>query len=688
MSKVRTTSILLISLFLILSARTFGQNSSQTDSIVLIAKQYADSVVLRWAPSNYLLMERMRKEGVYIERRRIGEKTFRRQNVTPIKALRLEEFEEKANTDDKYVYAAAHALYEKVNSEKDYVAPMSMALEKYQEQNQRYAMAALSADLSSEAASALGWRYCDTKVEKGALYEYRIVLEELDRPNPLKSNPKRLSLVSQKPLGKVEEFRIDSGDKELMLIWPKYINDSRFIAYHVEYSRDGGNTWIRHNELPKLTSSADLEALENTYVVPLEKNYVSSRYRVIGYDSFADESLPSKVIEAYGLDLTAPMPPTEVRARDLLDGRMEIQWTNLSEALDHAGFIVTRSRTFDGNYQPITTQPISKSSTSFIDENPYPYIPNYYAIYSLDTAGNVLRSNITTGLWIDNEVPSTPEGLVGRVDSTGRVVLIWSPGEEPDLLGYRVYKSYAKNREFIQITKDIIHQNYFFDETSLKALDQKVYYKIVAIDNAFNPSEYSTILSLRKPDKIPPSSPTFHNFEASAESITLEWNPSSSNDVVRQEIWRKQGDESWELYTQLDTLQNSFTDKKVRANQKYAYRVSAIDEAGWMTSSKSISLYTGNHIRFHPITEFSISQEEFSGGIVIKWSEPIDQGRMIIYKSQGNAPLRAYKYVSGDATVFTDNPASAGEVFNYALQYIGDSGQRGKRSEIQSITLK
>jgi hypothetical protein len=67
----------------------------------------------------------------------------------------------------------------------------------------------------------------------------------------------------------------------------------------------------------------------------------------------------------------------------------------------------------------------------------------YFALKSTDDAGNVSAiSNIVRWDWVyDTSPPATPTGLTANVTMSGSVHLHWNANSEPDLGGYKIYRS-------------------------------------------------------------------------------------------------------------------------------------------------------------------------------------------------------------------------------------------------------
>jgi hypothetical protein len=98
-------------------------------------------------------------------------------------------------------------------------------------------------------------------------------------------------------------------------------------------------------------------------------------------------------------------------------------------------------------------------------------------------------------------------------------------------------------------------------------------------------SEPSPVLEVNRPDVIPPSPALIGDYKVLPDGIRLTILPSSSRDVVRHEIYRREGTEDWELLTTLTDIPSSWVDQHVSPQTEYRYKVIAIDDNGLASHS-------------------------------------------------------------------------------------------------------
>ncbi len=173
-----------------------------------------------------------------------------------------------------------------------------------------------------------------------------------------------------------------------------------------------------------------------------------------------------------------------------------LEWEFLKEGNKFIkGFELNKSNKVDGNYKTVIKNiPVKTRKIQYDKLDP----TNYFTITAIGKQGNSRTSYPVLVQPVDSIPPVKPVGLEGKVDSLGVVTLKWKANIEPDMLGYRVFKGNNKNEEYSQITVKPHVATTFYDSVSVKSLNNKVYYKIVAVDKRFNMSKYSASFNLKK----------------------------------------------------------------------------------------------------------------------------------------------------------------------------------------------
>jgi len=97
-------------------------------------------------------------------------------------------------------------------------------------------------------------------------------------------------------------------------------------------------------------------------------------------------------------------------------------------------------------------------------------------------------SNIINIEYKDLTPPKAPEDLT-VIGGIGRISLSWEKNKEPDLAGYRVYRSNISGKGYELLNKELIRVE-FYDDISVER-GKKYFYVITAVDNSKNANESS-----------------------------------------------------------------------------------------------------------------------------------------------------------------------------------------------------
>jgi hypothetical protein len=287
---------------------------------------------------------------------------------------------------------------------------------------------------------------------------------------------------------------------------------------------------------------------------------------------------------------------------------------------------------------------------------------------------------------VDSIPPAKPVGLAGLIDTSGIVHLHWRRGKEPDLMGYLVYSANNANHIFTPVTKDFLADSTFADSITLATLTKHIYYKVVAFDKNRNPSSYSEILELKRPDKVPPVAPVFNNFRLTDSTVVLSWVTSSSEDVASQILYRREKGKDWVLYAKLTVKINSYIDPDVKKHAWYEYSLEAIDDAG-LHSQKSFPV----NVRIYDsgkrpdISDFKVTKSTDGKSLQLSWiyKEKGDYW-FIIYRSVNGSDMITYRNLKGDQRSNTDNYLTKG-TFQYSIKAVYKDG--GESQMIKSIAV-
>lgn len=670
----------------LLALKGYGQQDTVvTESVAVSARPSPDSIVLRWAPLDLHSWHLGNESGYRIERYTLS----RRDVILAVPELTIvqhalrplpESEWERLVIRDPYAAIAAQALFGDRFEVDIQQSDVFTIVNKVRENEQRFAFALFSADMSPAVARASGLWFSDYDIRENEKYLYRIVLNASDKlrgsffvgPGDPYELPKPANLSAT------------FNDRLVSLKWekPKII---QYTAYLLERSVDGRN-FLRISESPLMTVSPT-ETSDTRYEYAVDSLPDISQvyhYRVRGITPFGETGPPSDVVKGKGIPVVSQVP--YIRSAISADNTsIDLQWEFPPENEDAIkGFDVERAAEPTGKFKSLTNVLLSKQRRSFTDIAPGR--SNYYRVVAYSLDGDLYPSHIYYAHLVDSIPPSPPKGLLAEVDDEGEISLTWDPNPEADIYGYRVYKAYHMSEELAQLTTAPLHGSRTSDRVNLNTLNEHVYYSVMAIDQNQNHSSLSPPLKVSLPDKVKPQPPVTLPVKSDASGISLSWRPGGSPDVIEYKVYRRTSiDENWQqvfVVAANDDSLYAYHDINAHVGVKYVYTILSIDDAGLESEPAPpvIGAIPVNVLEKAPeLKKPGINREE--NALTLAWALPegnIEAFR--IFRSVENEPMVAYKTIKGDQAQFLD-VIIPGRTYRYRVMAIFANGQQSALSK-------
>ncbi len=657
------------------------------DQIAVLGRPSSDSITLRWAPLNFEVWQKGNNYGYVIKRYTIVRDSsvllppeLQILNSDPIQPKKLDDWEPLVKRD-KYSAIAAQAIYGdrfEVNlSESDIMTIVN----KSKEQEQRYSFALFCADMSATTAIASGLLYTDKSIKKNEKYLYRVEL--FNNADSIRGSV-FIGAKDAYQLPTPKELIVDFKFPLVSIQWEKDMF-GYYSAYRIERSTNGTIfETVSDNPLvtlsPGKTDQGRYEyASDSISIIGAEYHY-----RVRGISPFGELGPPSEVVKGKSTKSLSSVPFI-TEGEVLNNGAVRLIW-ELSEEENSSikGFVVERAEKVKGDYLVVSKELLPAISRTFeyVETNQI----NYYRVRTLVSNGDEYVSPPYLLQLIDSIAPLTPVDLQVKVDEFGNVQLNWKENSEPDIFGYRVYRSNFSDEELVMLTGSPISNTSFADKVNVNALQESVFYSIAAVDRNQNESIISSRAKLVLPDKIKPQAPVFLPVKGSEHGVSLRWLPSGSADVVRYDVYRKASrSDNWIRLKMLDTTTDSifqYMDSHSESGEANVYTVVAVDDSG--LESEPAAPVRGVKIdnTLQPaITwkEYTINKE--SKTLTLHWvyqAEEVAEFR--IYRSVDSGALSLYRTIEATTNYFTDKIFSAKQ-YNYAVLPVFKNGAKAKMSE-------
>lgn len=674
--------------------------AQETSKIAVLAKPSQDSIMLRWAPSTPQAWHILNKYGYQIHRYTIMRdgkllaKPMREQlTPQPIKPWPLEAWQQKVEADDKYFSIAAQALYgETFVVEESQQNGISKIINQAKERESRYSFALFSADLSYDVAKAMGLAYVDHTAKSNEKYLYRIFSAVAEKNTKIDTGFVYAGFVDFKPLPKPIEVKVQAEKRGVMISWNQEAFKRIFTTYIVERSQDDGITFSTLSDEGVVNPEQD-EKTESRRAFKLDTASALNRklvYRVKGISPFGEIGPASdtvSVIVGHELEASASISSAQVIGK-----AVKITWEMPQQPAEIIGFDVEKSNHPQTGFKKVNPKMLSPTVRTFTDQATNN--SNYYRIKTYGKGQKSTLSYPTFAQLVDSIPPAPPVELKGIADKNGLVKLSWKANTEKDLAGYRIYRGNAENADFVQVSRKAVKTNAYTDTIELKTLTKTVYYKLVAVDSRFNPSEFSEPLSVKRPDVVPPMPPSFVEVRSSTQGIFLAWHNSSSDDVVRHELYRtKKGEENWKSIAMFKDTVHVFTDTTAQLTQEYRYKVTAFDDSNLSTDSKPFSAKRLDLGIKPAVTTASAIVDRENQQIILNWKYAAPKVESyLLYRAEQGKPWRLYQTLKPSATLqkdkshqFLDTQLFINTIYQYRIKVAFSDGTESAFSKVMTI---
>ncbi|RAW02136.1 fibronectin type III domain-containing protein [Pseudochryseolinea flava] len=665
--------------FSIFTTPNFAQDSTAVgeEPIGVIARPSADSIALRWAPTKASHWLTANKFGYIVERYavvkngvmlKVPEKTIL--SSSPIKPWPEEQWAKY--TSSKYAMVAAQALFGETFEINIEQSDVMQIVNKSRENEQRFSIALFCADMSPIVAKASGLYYVDKNIQPNTKYLYRISVQT---PTDTLRGSIFIDTNEKYVLPKVIEASAESSANIVSLKWNQQTGSRHYTSYSIERSENGKdflalsditNVGVTNQgkQDPRYQYASDTLAM-------LDKEY---SYRIRGVTPFGEHGPASDIVSVKGTQLvTANVFITSALSTD--NKTIDVQWEfPQSQELGLKGFEVTRAQKSSGPYKSVHRDVLPVSSRAFKDITPEQ--TSYYKVKAHTLDGREITSMPYLTLLVDSVPPATPTGLSGKVDQEGRVRISWKPNPDSDIYGYRIYRAYYKSEEFAQLTAGPLQDTIFNDRVTLKSLNEKVHYKIMAIDKNQNHSTLSATLSLSLPDKVPPMPPVWLPVKSIAKGVTLTWLPGGSEDVTSYALYRKEST-GWKKIFSTPANSNdtsyTYTDTTLQTTEAQHYTILAIDDAGLESPPSPVVSGFKLPQNKEAVKLKLLPLDRSTKQITIAWSHTGGNvANYRIYKKINDNALQLYKTTRNKE--FTDTALSPGQTYTYQVMIVFTNG--------------
>ncbi|MBC5837502.1 fibronectin type III domain-containing protein [Flavobacterium muglaense] len=727
----RSLLVLLILAFCFIAT---GVDAQQKDSlsapepqIMVTARPKQDGkIMLRWAVTTAKAWRKLNSYGYELKRY-----TIIRNKITlaqPIekklgifKPKPLDQWAKIIETNDNAAVMGQSLYGEKF--ELGGIKDLQSIINLSEEQEQRFTWGLYATDQDFETAQMAGLGYIDTEVNANEKYVYKLTSLVPQTELLIKDGGVFIGMQDYEALPKPLDLSGTFLEGKTMLSWNYAIHKQLYNSYFIERS-DDGITFKRLNDLPITTlNNSDKSDAKRMFYIDSISNGQTYHYRILGKTIFGETSPASAIVFGKGEKLLAFVP--HITTKNYLDDkRIILEWDFLEEGnKEIKGFELNRSDKVNGDYKVIVKN-IPPNARKILYDNLQP--TNYLTITAIGLNGSNRTSFPALVQPVDSIPPVKPMGFKGTIDSLGVVRLQWEANKDKDILGYRIFRGNNRNEEYSQITISPHLTTVYLDSVGVKNLNTKVYYTLVAVDQRFNMSEPSDILELKKPDFIKPTQPIFKAYQIKDSKVIMDWTSSSSEDVVKHEIYRKeenspdwvllhtvssrqstvsrgqsaggskQGEESSKqsAVNNTETAQTeklpteTWTDDQVVEGNQYSYTIVAVDDSGLQSDQAPALTVIIPKTSLPPaIRGLNSFVDKTNHYIELYWSlyKEVNVAEIAIYKGEKDKPITLFRNVLPTVNRIVDEQVKPNNEYTYLFRAVFKDG---RMSEITKLNVK
>jgi hypothetical protein len=309
---------------------------------------------------------------------------------------------------------------------------------------------------------------------------------------------------------------------------------------------------------------------------------------------------------------------------------------------------------------------IDFTEDEFVDRNVDEGVMYYYFLLNKESGEFELCSDTLAYMIPDQTPPAPPMNLTGEVDDNGKVRLRWDANTEPDILGYDVARYTGDSgRTNYQLNAKRILKTEFEDDLGNRS--QRAYrYVVYAVDQAYNRSEASEEIRLRRPDDIPPEKPIFTYSNSEDQVIRLKWTQNFEEDFSHYNVYIKTPESESPEITKWN--RNIYRDT-IDFEGKVQVYIRAVDLDGNESEPSNIFEFTLNSPNgmLLPTNGHAIDSAR---GIYISWEYEFnkDLRGFLIERQNEDGSWQLIKDLQGDGTTFLDRHASSKSAQNYRIK--------------------
>jgi fibronectin type 3 domain-containing protein len=413
----------------------------------------------------------------------------------------------------------------------------------------------------------------------------------------------------------------------------------------------------------------------------------SLTYWVVGIDAFGRSSEPSAPAGLTVRDLAAPAPPPALEAH-IAGDTVVLRWSPSPDS-DLATYQAWRASGREGPFERLGA-PLPADSREMRDPGRSAGSVAWYRVTARDAAG--LESEPSSSVPVevpDLVAPPAPDSLVGLAD-TGRITLGWRPVAARDVRGYRVYRASDTTHAPGLLTARPVGSPTFTDSIP-RGADHPYYYRVTAVDSAYNESAASPVLAIAPPDVTPPSAPRIAAVTPDEDLLVIRWLSNPERDVVAYRLrYRAHGDSVWiEPSHSLGPARTVDSLRGIAPRRRYELALVAVDDAGNRSEPSPTVTAEAHHRQPPRAAELRAARADpATTSVAIEWGD-LGPGvvRVDVLRRVAGGEAVRLGTVHPAARTFLDRPVPMGSTLAYGIRVLDAHGNAAEPRAWKRVTL-
>ena len=541
----------------------------------------------------------------------------------------------------------------------------------------------------------LGNYYEDTQVTAGNSYRYRIVRASESVTNPLAESV-LLTMGSSALSEPVDSLNFKLRKRAVDFRWKP--EPDRYYGVKVFRSETPDSLGKLVTKDPILVSTVldpNGKAVYPEYFFSEEKlaEKKTYYYTFVGVGFFGEQLKASKPIRVRIKDDTFPEAPLNIQ-KVVYGKAVQLNWYKEKSEDDFAGYRIYQGRAKAKD--SVLFNAVNEELLPFADSSHRLSVPEFglyfFKVAAVDEEGNEAFSAELVVDVIDNEPPAIPIN-VRVISDTARLVITWDKNPEPDILGYKIYRSVKNDESNLSLrSADLLRENIFYDSLPANALNEFTY-AVIALDTSMNESKLSKPATNVMVDILPPKQPFLKQVYRADDKVVIEWVRNTELDLVGYKLFRVSDDDTNRIQLNKDIIPKdiaSYYDRTTVPGKSYHYFMVALDlRANCSKESNRINIKIKSETADigRKVDISKVKYEKATGTVKVSWkSNPLDeQVSYVLFRRTAGTEFKMLTPRS-EVTSFRDQSVKPGDRIEYQVRMYNAEG-KVVRSEVVSFLV-